>query len=110
MFGIGFWEFIVIGVIALLVVGPEQLPALGRNIGKLASMLRRLIHDARQELERSIYLEERKELDRRLSAMDDLIKMAPDQKDGFQPLSPPAQSARTESSTSAPKTKDAGKS
>lgn len=110
MFGIGFWEFIVISVIALLVVGPEQLPTLARNIGKLASMLRRLILDARQELERSIYLDEQKELDRRLSSMDDLLKIAPDQKDGFQPLSPPSQPARTESSTSAPEAKDAGKS
>ena len=56
-----------------------------------------------------IYLEERKELDRRLSAMDDLIKIAPDQEKGFQPLSPSPQSAHPESSASAPGAKDAGK-
>ena len=31
MFDIGFWELIVIAVIALLVVGPEQLPGFVRE-------------------------------------------------------------------------------
>ncbi len=36
MFGgkIGFWEVLVILVIALVVVGPKKLPEVGRSIGK----------------------------------------------------------------------------
>jgi sec-independent protein translocase protein TatB len=34
MFDVGFWELGLIGVIALLVIGPERLPAVARSIGQ----------------------------------------------------------------------------
>lgn len=34
MFGIGTQELIVIGIIALIVVGPKKLPEIGRAIGR----------------------------------------------------------------------------
>jgi sec-independent protein translocase protein TatB len=34
MFDIGFWEFALIGVIALIVIGPERMPAVARGAGK----------------------------------------------------------------------------
>ena len=36
MFDIGFWEILIIGVVALLVVGPERLPALATFVGLFA--------------------------------------------------------------------------
>lgn len=34
MFDIGFWEFALIGVITLIVVGPEKMPGIARTVGR----------------------------------------------------------------------------
>ena len=36
MFDIGFSELLVIGVVALIVIGPERLPRVARTLGHLA--------------------------------------------------------------------------
>lgn len=41
MFDIGWSELMVLGVIALIVVGPKELPALLRTIGRYAGILKR---------------------------------------------------------------------
>lgn len=51
MFDIGFWEITVIAVVALLVVGPEQLPDLLRTAGRWAGQAKRLMRDAKAELD-----------------------------------------------------------
>jgi sec-independent protein translocase protein TatB len=33
MFDIGFWELTIIGVVALLVIGPDKLPGIARTAG-----------------------------------------------------------------------------
>jgi len=50
MFGIGPWEFVVILVIALLVVGPKRLPELMRDLGKILAQVRNATDDLRHEL------------------------------------------------------------
>ena len=40
MFGIGGWEMLLIGVVALLVFGPKRLPELARTMGKGQSQAR----------------------------------------------------------------------
>ncbi|HFQ91899.1 MAG TPA: twin-arginine translocase subunit TatB [Chromatiales bacterium] len=52
MFDIGFWEIAVIAVVALLVVGPEEFPALVRTIGSWLGKIRGFMNDARTELEK----------------------------------------------------------
>ncbi|HLB29983.1 MAG TPA: Sec-independent protein translocase protein TatB [Gammaproteobacteria bacterium] len=49
MFDIGFWEIALTGVIALLVVGPERLPGLIREVMRWTSAARRFISGARRE-------------------------------------------------------------
>lgn len=55
MFDLGLWELLVIGVIALLVVGPDRLPALatrtGRLVGRMRLKARRIQAQIQQELE-----------------------------------------------------------
>jgi Tat protein translocase TatB subunit len=46
MFNIGFSELIVIGVIALIFIGPKQLPEIARTIGKFINELKRASDEA----------------------------------------------------------------
>lgn len=48
MFGIGFGEMMVIGVVLLIVVGPRQLPALMKTVGKGLRDVRRAADDLRR--------------------------------------------------------------
>ena len=58
MFDIGFSELLVIGVVALIVIGPERLPRLARTIGHLAGRLQRYVADVKADINREIELEE----------------------------------------------------
>ena len=41
MFNIGFTEMIVIAALALILIGPKQLPEVARNLGRLLNDLKR---------------------------------------------------------------------
>lgn len=41
MFGIGFGEFVLVMIVALLVIGPDKLPGLARSVAKAYNELRR---------------------------------------------------------------------
>ncbi len=62
MFDVGFWELALIGVIALLVVGPERLPALARNVGLWVGRMRRYVAHVREDIEREIHADEVRKL------------------------------------------------
>jgi Tat protein translocase TatB subunit len=94
MFDIGFWELIVIAVVALLVVGPERLPGFVRESGKWAGRIRRFIHDARFELERELRVDDHTDLEKNIAKLDDLIQSAPDKQPGFKPAPLPGPVAR----------------
>lgn len=49
MFGIGTGELLLILVIALLVLGPERMPKLARDLGKTLGDLRRTSDELRDE-------------------------------------------------------------
>src|SRR3954462_14830737 len=58
MFDIGFSELLVIGVVALIVIGPEKLPRVARTVGVLAGRLQRYVADVKAVINREIELEE----------------------------------------------------
>jgi sec-independent protein translocase protein TatB len=58
MFDIGFSELLVIGVVALIVIGPEKLPRMARTMGVLAGRLQRYVADVKADINREIELEE----------------------------------------------------
>ena len=58
MFDIGFSELLVIGIIALVVIGPERLPRVARTLGHLAGRLQRYVADVKADINREIELEE----------------------------------------------------
>ncbi|VAW75751.1 Twin-arginine translocation protein TatB [hydrothermal vent metagenome] len=60
MFDIGFWELAVIGVVALLVVGPERLPGLARTTGLWVGRARRFVSGVKADIDREIAADELK--------------------------------------------------
>lgn len=50
MFNLGFTEMAVIFVVALLVIGPQKLPELARNLGKSLAEFRRASNDLRRTI------------------------------------------------------------
>jgi sec-independent protein translocase protein TatB len=60
MFDIGFWELVVVGLVALVVVGPERLPKLAYTAGKWLSKGRRMVQQMKLEIDKEIKAEELK--------------------------------------------------
>src|SRR5574339_35289 len=58
MFDIGFSELLVIGVVALIVIGPERLPRVARTIGHLMGRMQRYVADVKADIDREVALEE----------------------------------------------------
>lgn len=54
MFDIGFWELAVVGVVALLVIGPERLPAVARTIGLWVGKARRFVSSVQSDISREM--------------------------------------------------------
>ncbi len=58
MFDIAFSELLVIGVIALIVIGPERLPKVARTAGQWLGKLNRYVSQVKQDIDRDIKLDE----------------------------------------------------
>src|SRR5258706_6043019 len=58
MFDIGFSELLVIGVVALIVIGPQKLPRVARTVGHLVGRMQRYVSDVKADINREIELEE----------------------------------------------------
>ena len=58
MFDIGFSELVVIGVVALVVLGPERLPKVARTAGHLFGRLHRYVATVKADLNREMDLSE----------------------------------------------------
>lgn len=54
MFGISFTELLLVGLVALLVLGPERLPGAARTAGLWVGRLKRSFNAIKQEVEREI--------------------------------------------------------
>jgi len=54
MFDIGFWELAIIGVVALLVIGPERLPRVARTAGLWLGRARRFVSTVKADIDREI--------------------------------------------------------
>lgn len=61
MFDIGFLELMVVGILGLLVLGPERLPVAARNVGLFIGKIRRTMSGFQDDLERQVRTDELKE-------------------------------------------------
>jgi sec-independent protein translocase protein TatB len=62
MFDVGFWELVLVALIALLVVGPERLPRLARISGMWLGRARRFLATVKSEIDQEIKAEELKQI------------------------------------------------
>jgi sec-independent protein translocase protein TatB len=62
MFDVGFSELVVIGIVALVVIGPERLPKVARTAGLLLGRLQRYVNDVKADISREMQLDELKKL------------------------------------------------
>jgi sec-independent protein translocase protein TatB len=58
VFDIGFSELVVIGLVALIVIGPERLPRVARTVGHLIGRLQRYVADVKADINREVELDE----------------------------------------------------
>ena len=103
MFDISFPELVVIGVIALLVLGPDRLPGALRTLGLWVGRISRTfsamkaeikrevgLDDIRQQLHDEAVTDELKGLERKLRAETNRVRIAPKSADTPQQPSPVA--------------------
>lgn len=62
MFDFSFAELATIGVVALVVIGPERLPKVARTVGHLMGRAQRYVNDVKADIQREVELEEFRKL------------------------------------------------
>lgn len=99
MFDIGFSELFMILVIALIVIGPERLPAVARKIGRFIGKAKRTFENVKREVQSEF---ETEELNKRL-AENNILK---DTKEAVSDISKELKGIAKQAGEGIPKTKD----
>ncbi|MBR4738133.1 MAG: twin-arginine translocase subunit TatB [Rhodocyclaceae bacterium] len=68
MFDFSFGELLIVMVVALVVIGPEQLPKVARTIGAVVGRAQRYIAEVKSEVQREMQLEDMKNLHQSVAA------------------------------------------
>lgn len=58
MFDVSFSELMLIGVIALIVIGPERLPKVARTVGHLLGRAQRYVNEVKSDIQKEMDLKE----------------------------------------------------
>jgi sec-independent protein translocase protein TatB len=74
MFDIGWSEFVVIGVVALIVIGPKELPAVLRAIGQWTTKIRRMAGEFQSQFQEAMREAEMADLKKQVDGLGDAAK------------------------------------
>lgn len=74
MIDLGLSKLAIIGVVALIVIGPEKLPKVARMAGSLYGRAQRYLHEVKSEVSREIELDELRNLQKEVSEAAHSIK------------------------------------
>jgi sec-independent protein translocase protein TatB len=76
MFDIAWGEFIVIAVVALIVIGPKELPAVLRAIGQWTTKIRRMASEFQGQFQEALREAEMADLKKEVDSLNDAAKDA----------------------------------
>ncbi|MFD1701382.1 Sec-independent protein translocase protein TatB [Methylopila henanensis] len=76
MFDIAWSEFLIVAVVALVVVGPRDLPGLLRNVGRMVATVRRMAGEFQTQFNEAMREAELDELRREVSGIKDAARKA----------------------------------
>lgn len=93
MFDIGFWELLVIGIIALLVLGPERLPGAVRSTLKTIRSVRNMASGFKNEVEEQFRIHELHE-NLKKAEQQNLEKLSPELQQSVDELKAAAESVQ----------------
>ena len=62
MFDMGFTELLLIGIVGLIVIGPERLPGVARTAGKYFGKLRRFMSNVKADVENELRTDELRDI------------------------------------------------
>jgi sec-independent protein translocase protein TatB len=74
MFDIGWSEFVVIGVVALIVIGPKELPAVLRAIGQWTTKIRRMAGEFQSQFQEAMREAEMADLKKQVDGLGEAAK------------------------------------
>jgi sec-independent protein translocase protein TatB len=74
VFDISFTELMLIGVVALVVIGPERLPKVARTVGHLLGRAQRYVNDVKGDIQREVELEELRKMKQEMEAAASSMK------------------------------------
>ncbi|PKM12548.1 MAG: twin-arginine translocase subunit TatB [Gammaproteobacteria bacterium HGW-Gammaproteobacteria-3] len=78
MFDIGFWEICMVGLVSLLVIGPERLPKAARIAGFWLGKTRNMVASVKAEIKEELQAEEIRQILKEQAALEDLQEAADD--------------------------------
>ena len=78
MFDVSLSELLVIGLVALIVIGPKRLPEVARAAGRWAGRLRRFVSGVKQDLDRELHQVELSELRQLKQELDETRRVMED--------------------------------
>jgi sec-independent protein translocase protein TatB len=70
MFDVGFSELVMVGLVSLLVIGPERLPKVARMAGFWIGKIQQMIANVKVEIKQEFHAEEIRQLLKENEAMD----------------------------------------
>lgn len=72
MFDVGFWELCLIGLVSLLVIGPEKLPAAARVAGFWLGKTRNMVASVKAEIKEELQAEEMRQILKEHSGIEEV--------------------------------------
>jgi len=93
MFDVGLLELMLVGIVALLVVGPERLPKLARTAGMWLGRGRRFISSVKDDIDREIKADELRGILEKQKQNNPLHEIVEDTKKDFEQIKSDTESA-----------------
>lgn len=100
MFDIGFWELVLISVVALVVLGPERLPHAIRSVAKFVATAKGMANSVKEELTQELKVQELQEQLRKAEQMG-MKNLSPELQESVDTLKKAAQDVQRSYGTNA---------